>query len=107
MWLGKHREHHGAANQGSHYKARPPLEEEDRAADPGRVGVPIPAHAGKLKRVGSAPRTMCYLFGPPRGPYNEGVRMTPQKKFIIIGAGPTGRGAAYRLKELGCNDFTV
>ena len=28
-------------------------------------------------------------------------------KIIIIGAGPTGLGAAYRLKELGYNDFQV
>src|SRR5207302_1513351 len=51
--------------------------------------------------------TICKCFGPPRGPYNEGVRMTPQKKFVIIGAGPTGLGAAYRLKELGYKNFHV
>ena len=28
-------------------------------------------------------------------------------KYLIIGAGPTGLGAAYRLKELGENDFLV
>ena len=28
-------------------------------------------------------------------------------KYLIIGAGPTGLGAAHRLKELGCNDFLV
>lgn len=28
-------------------------------------------------------------------------------KYIIIGAGPTGLGAAYRLKELGVEDFMV
>lgn len=28
-------------------------------------------------------------------------------KYIIIGAGPTGLGAAYRLKELGVQDFIV
>lgn len=28
-------------------------------------------------------------------------------KFLIIGAGPTGLGAAYRLKELGESDFLV
>jgi protoporphyrinogen oxidase len=28
-------------------------------------------------------------------------------KYIIIGAGPTGLGAAYRLKELGVEDFTI
>jgi len=29
------------------------------------------------------------------------------KKFLIVGAGPTGLGAAYRLKELGIDDFLV
>src|SRR2546423_1483861 len=28
-------------------------------------------------------------------------------RFLIIGAGPTGLGAAYRLKELGVNDFRI
>jgi protoporphyrinogen oxidase len=28
-------------------------------------------------------------------------------KYVIIGAGPTGLGAAYRLKELGENDFLI
>src|SRR5438045_5048235 len=30
-----------------------------------------------------------------------------EKKFIIIGAGPTSLGAAYRLKELGFNNFQM
>jgi protoporphyrinogen oxidase len=30
-----------------------------------------------------------------------------EKKFVIIGAGPTGLGAAYRLKELGHQNFHV
>jgi len=28
-------------------------------------------------------------------------------KYVIIGAGPTGLGAAYRLKELGITDFVI
>lgn len=28
-------------------------------------------------------------------------------KYVIIGTGPTGLGAAYRLKELGINDFVL
>ncbi len=31
----------------------------------------------------------------------------PQTKVVIIGAGPTGLGAGYRLKELGHNNFTI
>ena len=31
----------------------------------------------------------------------------PHHKYIIIGAGPTGLGAAYRLKELGTSDYIV
>jgi protoporphyrinogen oxidase len=30
-----------------------------------------------------------------------------EKKIVIIGAGPTGLGAGYRLKELGYNNFTI
>jgi protoporphyrinogen oxidase len=33
--------------------------------------------------------------------------MSCHKKYVIIGAGPTGLGAAYRLKELGVTDFVV
>src|SRR5690348_9555464 len=29
------------------------------------------------------------------------------RKIVIIGAGPTGLGAAYRLKELGYNNFQL
>jgi protoporphyrinogen oxidase len=31
----------------------------------------------------------------------------PEKKIVIIGSGPTGLGAAYRLKELGYTNFHV
>ncbi len=31
----------------------------------------------------------------------------PEKKIVIIGAGPTGLGAAYRLQELGYSNFVV
>ena len=30
-----------------------------------------------------------------------------QVKYLIIGAGPTGLGAAHRLNELGEKDFVV
>ena len=30
-----------------------------------------------------------------------------KNRFVILGAGPTGLGAAYRLKELGVTDFVV
>ena len=33
--------------------------------------------------------------------------MDPKTKVVIIGAGPTGLGAAYRLKELGHENFTL
>lgn len=33
--------------------------------------------------------------------------MTSSRRIVIVGAGPTGLGAAYRLKELGHEDFTV
>jgi protoporphyrinogen oxidase len=33
--------------------------------------------------------------------------MSKHFKYIIVGAGPTGLGAAYRLKELGQEDFIV
>ena len=31
----------------------------------------------------------------------------PQEKIVIIGSGPCGLGAAYRLQELGHEDFLV
>ncbi len=33
--------------------------------------------------------------------------MSSHIKYLILGAGPTGLGAAYRLKELGQNDFLI
>lgn len=33
--------------------------------------------------------------------------MTKKIKYLIIGAGPTGLGAGYRLQELGENDFLI
>jgi protoporphyrinogen oxidase len=33
--------------------------------------------------------------------------MDPNAKIVVIGAGPTGLGAAYRLKELGHKNFTL
>src|SRR5919206_2283999 len=34
-------------------------------------------------------------------------RRKMEKKIVIIGAGPTGLGAAYRLKELGYDNFQL
>ncbi|HEY0528316.1 MAG TPA: NAD(P)-binding protein, partial [Gemmatimonadaceae bacterium] len=33
--------------------------------------------------------------------------MPDQKKIVIIGAGPTGLGAGYRLRELGHTNFVM
>src|SRR5436305_264408 len=35
------------------------------------------------------------------------MEMYMQRKIVIIGAGPTGLGAAYRLKQLGYNNFQM
>ena len=37
----------------------------------------------------------------------ENRHSTMNYKYVIIGSGPTGLGAAYRLKELGITDFIV
>src|SRR5438067_12295885 len=42
-----------------------------------------------------------------RRPCYRGVSGMTENKFIIIGAGPTSLGAAYRLKELGFNNFQI
>jgi protoporphyrinogen oxidase len=43
------------------------------------------------------------------GPSLDAAKRFPGSpgRIVIIGAGPTGLGAAYRLKELGCTDFHV
>lgn len=37
----------------------------------------------------------------------DGARAGAHSRIVIIGAGPTGLGAGYRLKELGHTDFTI
>ena len=34
-------------------------------------------------------------------------QIDPNTRIVVIGAGPTGLGAAYRLKELGHKNFTL
>jgi protoporphyrinogen oxidase len=33
--------------------------------------------------------------------------LTPEQRVLILGAGPTGLGAAHRLQEYGCENFTL
>ncbi|MEO8432250.1 MAG: FAD-dependent oxidoreductase [Acidobacteriota bacterium] len=40
-------------------------------------------------------------------PHNVSPRTDTSRKIVILGAGPTGLGAAYRLRELGHENFVV
>ena len=42
----------------------------------------------------------------PEGVSRE-AQLTPESRVLIIGAGPTGLGAAWRLRELGHENFSV
>jgi len=48
----------------------------------------------------SDPKAVAHASGSPIN-----VRINPESRMVIIGAGPTGLGAAYRLKELGLTNF--
>jgi protoporphyrinogen oxidase len=37
----------------------------------------------------------------------QSPRNAPEKKIVILGAGPTGLGAAYRLQELGYRNWAI
>src|SRR6516225_6105100 len=40
-------------------------------------------------------------------PLKMSSTLAPESRVVIIGAGPTGLGAGYRLKELGHSHFTI
>src|SRR5205085_11303096 len=71
-------------------------------------GVPLSAHARKLNgRVRIADHFKLIRKWPAVRTLQKGVPMSPQRSIVIIGGGPTGLGAAYRLKELGYKSFHI